>query len=108
MHGTLSKRPRHQHQYLPQKLFIVESLIAHFRVLKRLLVTSENLDLIQSKQTLFDINVEYFEMRKSEYFLLFIDPMILAVPPPQEPEPASVATCGRFTDFLFDPEEVSI
>ena len=82
MHGTLSKRPRHQHQYLPQKLFIVESLIAHFRVLKRLLVTSENLDLIQSKQTLFDINVEYSEMRESEYFLLLIDPLILAVLPP--------------------------
>ena len=27
---------------------------------------------------------------------------------PQEPEPAPVVTGGRFTDFLFDPEEVSV
>ena len=26
----------------------------------------------------------------------------------QEPEPAPVVTGGRFTDFLFDPEEVSV
>ena len=27
---------------------------------------------------------------------------------PQEPEPAPIVSGGCFTDFLFDPEEVSV